>query len=294
MKKYSITVFTPTFNRRNTLIRLYQSLCNQTNNDFTWLIIDDGSKDGTEELVYNWIRDNLIDIKYHFQQNQGKASAYNIALNLVETKLFFCVDSDDYLIPSTIEDILNVSEGELYNSYDLTGILAFKGCGVNKPLTTLRNSNIKSFTLQDGYRKFGLRGDAMLVYKSSLIKQFRFPIINNEKFFPEAYLYDLIDQHGRLFIVRKILYLVEYLQGGYTSQINQLITNNPHGYKTFIMNRIKNQKYSFRNFVDYIRLNSISIVINKRVNLKNIPLIYWVTIPFGIVIYFMRFHKYTS
>ena len=38
-----LTVFTPTFNRANTLVRLYESLCRQTSDAFEWLIIDDGS-----------------------------------------------------------------------------------------------------------------------------------------------------------------------------------------------------------------------------------------------------------
>ena len=51
MKKNRITVFTPTFNRKDKLKRLYFHLCNQTNLNFVWLIIDDGSTDHTKEFV---------------------------------------------------------------------------------------------------------------------------------------------------------------------------------------------------------------------------------------------------
>ena len=44
-----LTIFTPTFNR--TLPRLYESLLKQTDHNFEWLIVDDGSKDDTEEIV---------------------------------------------------------------------------------------------------------------------------------------------------------------------------------------------------------------------------------------------------
>ena len=47
----SITVFTPTYNRAALLPRLYRSLQRQTCQDFIWMIIDDGSTDGTKELV---------------------------------------------------------------------------------------------------------------------------------------------------------------------------------------------------------------------------------------------------
>ena len=47
----TITIFTPTYNRKHTLPRTYESLCRQTCDDFDWLIIDDGSTDGSREWV---------------------------------------------------------------------------------------------------------------------------------------------------------------------------------------------------------------------------------------------------
>ena len=46
-----LTIFTPTYNRAHTLSRLFDSLVNQTNYEFEWLIVDDGSTDDTEEIV---------------------------------------------------------------------------------------------------------------------------------------------------------------------------------------------------------------------------------------------------
>ena len=59
-----ITVFTPTFNRAYLLGRLYESLCAQTNKDFEWLIVDDGSTDNTEQLISSFIQENRILINY--------------------------------------------------------------------------------------------------------------------------------------------------------------------------------------------------------------------------------------
>ena len=56
-----ITIFTPTYNRLYSMKRLYRSLINQTNKDFIWLIVDDGSTDKTEEYVREWINNNKIE-----------------------------------------------------------------------------------------------------------------------------------------------------------------------------------------------------------------------------------------
>ena len=66
-----ITVFTPTYNRCDTLKRLYKSLLNQNCKDFCWLIVDDGSADDTQKLVSKWIDENKISIRYYRQENQG-------------------------------------------------------------------------------------------------------------------------------------------------------------------------------------------------------------------------------
>lgn len=47
----TLTVFTPTYNRKHTIVRTFESLRRQTCRDFEWLIIDDGSTDGTREWV---------------------------------------------------------------------------------------------------------------------------------------------------------------------------------------------------------------------------------------------------
>ena len=51
---YVFTVFTATYNRAHVLHRVYHSLRAQTFRDFEWLVVDDGSSDGTGALVAGW------------------------------------------------------------------------------------------------------------------------------------------------------------------------------------------------------------------------------------------------
>ena len=80
-----LTVFTPTYNRAYTLPKLYKSLLAQTNKNFVWLLIDDGSTDSTKSLVQSWINKGQINIQYIYQKNQGMHGAHNTAYKSITT-----------------------------------------------------------------------------------------------------------------------------------------------------------------------------------------------------------------
>ena len=89
-----ITICTPTYNRGYILEQCYESLKKQTNKEFEWIIIDDGSVDNTDELVKRWLsEENDFNIKYLKTKNGGKHRAINKALDLSKGYLFFIVAS---------------------------------------------------------------------------------------------------------------------------------------------------------------------------------------------------------
>ena len=70
----TLTVFTPLYNRINTLKRTYESLKRQTSKDFVWLIIDDGSTDNSKELIMSYekqFKDRGFSFEYYYHDNLG-------------------------------------------------------------------------------------------------------------------------------------------------------------------------------------------------------------------------------
>lgn len=99
-----LTVFTPTYNRAHTLPRTYQSLCRQECKDFVWLVVDDGSTDGTADLVRSWQQEaNGLEIRYIYKENGGMHTAHNAAYEVIDTELNVCIDSDDCLADGAVK-----------------------------------------------------------------------------------------------------------------------------------------------------------------------------------------------
>jgi glycosyltransferase involved in cell wall biosynthesis len=96
------TVFTATFNRADTLPRTFRSIGEQAERDFEWIIVDDGSTDGTDRLVAEWIEGATFPISYTWQPNRGKHTALNAGARLARGELFVGIDSDDELTPDAL------------------------------------------------------------------------------------------------------------------------------------------------------------------------------------------------
>ena len=116
----TITVITPTYNRCNTLYRVYNSLLSQTYKDFEWLVIDDGSTDDTKELIQGYIEEDKINIRYYYQENRGKHIALNTAMKLVDSEYITVIDSDDEFVSNAFEVFIsywnNIEDKSLFKS----------------------------------------------------------------------------------------------------------------------------------------------------------------------------------
>jgi glycosyltransferase involved in cell wall biosynthesis len=249
-----ITVFTPTYNRANTLNLGYENLKRQTNNSFIWLIIDDGSTDNTEELVNNWILENLIEIRYYKQQNGGKQRAHNKGVELCDTELFICVDSDDYLTEDAIESFLTAWDN-IEKKRRVSGIVALKGKNAGTALGTHMPQGVQASTLQDLYNIYGFRGDTALLFCTDILKKFPYFVAEGEKFIGEGYVYLQIDQHYSLYILDKILCICEYHADGYTANVRKLTKNNPKSYTVYKRQAVifsKTFKGKFINTTKYL------------------------------------------
>ncbi len=288
-----LTIFTPTYNRGYILTRLYNSLLKQSNKNFEWIIVDDGSTDNTQELINIWKKENKIDIKNIYQENQGKMIAHNVGVENARGDLFVCVDSDDYLKENAVDIILSKVK-KIDKDDNCTGMVGKKVFNNGQPVGTDMPNNVKYSTLRELYSKYKYRGDTVLVFKTNIIKKYYFPKIEGEKFIPETYLYDNIDNDGKLMIMDEEIYVCEYLEDGYTANSAAIIKNNPKGYIMYAKQRMNNPKVSFKlrfkasaQFIlgNWLARNKGYIKKSKR------KLMLLLAIPFAAIIYLTKYRK---
>lgn len=225
-----LTVFTPAYNRAETIKRTYQSLLNQDNKDFIWLVIDDGSVDNTGELVKGWMKENNgFEIQYIYKQNGGMHTAHNTAYENIHTELNVCIDSDDALAPGAVSSICHKWQEVKDKGY--AGIIGLDAdMNTGKVIGTSFPEGMKETTLT-GFYATGGKGDKKLVYRTDVINKYpAYPVFEGEKYVALAYKYRLIDQDYKLAVLNKVLCNVEYQPDGSSATMYQQYVKNPKGF----------------------------------------------------------------
>jgi glycosyltransferase involved in cell wall biosynthesis len=285
MKK--ITVFTPTYNRAYCLHQVYESLIRQSNQNFCWLIVDDGSNDNTKELVRCWNKDGKIEIIYIFQENQGMHGAHNTAYANIETELNICIDSDDFLPNNAIALILKKWEA-VKEDDSIAGIVGLDADKNRNIIGTAIPKELKRCTLSGLYQNHGVKGDKKLVYRTDIVKKYPpYPIFKGERFVPLDYLYLLIDQDYHLAPLNEVLIIVDYQLDGSTLNIFKQYRKNPRGFAFSRISRIQ-YGYTFKE-----RFKNCIHLVSSLFLLKDISLVYNInktllllSLPFGLALFF--------
>ncbi len=104
-----VSIIVPVYNNLLYLERCVDSLCKQTYKDLEILLVDDGSKDGTDKLCEEMSeRDERIRV-FH-KENGGTSSARNLGLTNAKGEYLAFVDSDDYIAEDMIEALVEAME----------------------------------------------------------------------------------------------------------------------------------------------------------------------------------------
>ena len=243
MKK--ITIMTPTYNRGYILPKAYESLLRQTNKDFVWMIIDDGSTDNTEEIVKKWIKDNKIKIEYYKKENGGKHTAINYALDVVKTDyIIIALDSDDYFVDEALDVVISKLDNSKKGLVFLCDDENRSGRNIiNYDIEKLKDASI-SKAITSGIFNAG----AIFVFKTDYIKNYKFPVFDDEKFFNEGYMLYQLDEP--MVWIKDALCIREFNDDGLTKNIFKTYIKNPNSW--YLYNKLRYEKsINIKNKIKY-------------------------------------------
>ena len=280
-----LTVFTPAYNRAHTLSRTYQSLLDQDCKEFIWLIIDDGSTDGTAELVKNWQkRENGFEIRYIYKENGGMHTAHNTAYANINTELNVCIDSDDRMAEGAVRYILQKwKQVEKLGYAGIIGLDAdFDGNVIGKGFLP----GVTETTLAEYYGTGG-SGDKKLVYRTDVMKQYPpYPVFEGEKYVALAYKYRLADQKYKLAVLDKVLCNVEYQTDGSSATMWKQYVKNPNGFAFWRKICMQYPVSKKRLWIDCIHYVSESIIAGNRHFVSESPKkgLTILATPFGVLL----------
>ncbi|MDB6249205.1 glycosyltransferase family 2 protein [Lactobacillus amylovorus] len=230
MTKPLITILTAAYDRADTIPALYKSLLQQNNFNFEWLIVDDGSKDETKEIIHKYQENTTkFKIRYVFEHNKGKHFALNLGIKNISTELTFIVDSDDTITSNAID----IVEKTFYSQKNLSRICAFSFLRADHNGSILSNKKFPYDGYVTTYLKsrelMGITGDTAEVFITKVLKKYPFPEFKNEKFLSEDIVWGEMSKQYNMIFYNKIICIGGYLSNGLTKNRRKNNWNSPNG-----------------------------------------------------------------
>lgn len=254
-----------------------------------------GSTDETKNIIDTFIlensQNNNLEIKYFYQENQGKMTAINNLIKYVgDSELLIECDSDDYFSDNFVKILIEKYEliKEKNNIYALCFLKNDENlCNIGS-LFKEDNYETNMFNL---YFKDGILGDKLLVYVTNIRKQYNYILEKNEKFSTEARMHNKMDKKYNIICFNTPIMICKYLNEGYSKNIKKIFKENPLGYYeyfkqllSFNMNKVLFSKrlYIIKHYILFSYLSKQKNILKNTNSFLNKVLIIILYIP-GII-----------
>lgn len=303
MTKKVFTVCTPCFNSSKFIIRLYQSLKNQTYKNFEWLVIDDCSTDNTVSLLRKIKKKSSFKIKIIVnKKNLMVSRCWNLGVKNANGLFFIGVGHDDMLVPTALETFSNTWNNlDTYKKKTLCGIMAQcinQHGNITPGLFPGAPCSANWFDMNNK-----VKGEKCFCYKTKILKQNNFSYVDS--YVPENLtLLNISDKYDTYFINDPVrIYYIK--QKNHQSLTDSFLKNKfiyPSGFreeKIQSLNRrwnkmLKNSCWSFfKTLIIYIKY-SIYLKKNLAQTTKPLKIIFikkLTTFLFHFILIIMKINK---
>ena len=211
-----ISIVIPAYNAAAFIAKTLDTILAQTYKDFEVIIINDGSKDNTLEIIESYAKKDSR-IRVFSQENGGVSAARNTALTKVRGKYITYIDADDSVPPTALEDLISLMGEDVdfvVGSHD--EIRIGKKHHIEKVKT------LRADELEERFREY----DPVVwwpwgkLYRASVILDNNLSYDTNITF-GEDHIFNLLyGKHikGKVVVSDKIVYNYHYIRGGLCSK----------------------------------------------------------------------------
>jgi len=143
-----VSIITPGWNGVTFIHRLLDSILNQTYKHIQYIYVDDGSYDGTKEVVLKYEQKfikNGIEFLYVYQENKGVSAAINTGLKYVKGEFLCWVEYDDILTDDSIGKKVNYLSNHINYAVVTSDAYIVKEEDISKTIGLLANNNKNRF-----------------------------------------------------------------------------------------------------------------------------------------------------
>lgn len=296
-----LSIVTATYNRAYRLPRLYESLCAQTDHDFEWVVVDDGSVDETKALIDLWIQEGKLDIRYFYKENGGFHTAMNLGISEAIGTFVLKMDSDDFLLENAVERIRHYSLSDLWVSGD--GKRNRELCGI-----CFLDVDISGNVIGDKFKRdyfigdyisdrinAGIKGDKSEVGLTKKLKEVPHIVMPEGKsnmgsncvWIPLAKKYDML-------FVNESFYVADYADDGLTKSVKNerdrhYSLGKMYGSRFYLTNEFKlsiRMKHAYHYISGGLRAK---VKLRELISTSNAPVFVSLNLPLMLPLRFLRY-----
>lgn len=169
-----VSIITPAYNAQKWILSTYQSIKNQTYQNWEWLVTDDFSTDETLAILKKLSIDDERVKCYQNSKNSGAAVSRNNSIMHSSGEFLAFIDSDDLWLPNKLEKQLAFMNNKVDFSFTAYELIDNTELKLNK---TVDSTQEGTFTYQDMLRKKATLGCSTVMLRKKSFNDISMPLI---------------------------------------------------------------------------------------------------------------------